>query len=53
MRPSPWRFEIKRRGASRQSPVDCSQRALAIAGIIVDPRSPFDLLMTGQLVNFP
>ena len=47
MRP-PWRFETKRRSASRKRSIDCSQRVLAIGGIFFDPRSTFDLVMPGQ-----
>ena len=47
MRP-PWRFETKRRSASRKRPNDCSRRVLAIGGIFFDPRSTFDLVMAGQ-----
>ena len=48
MRPPPWRFETKRRSASRRRPIDCSRRVLAIGGIFFDPRSTFDLVMAGQ-----
>ena len=47
MRP-PWRFEIKRRSASRKRSIDCSQRVLAIGGIFFYPRSTFDLVMAGH-----
>ena len=48
MRP-PWRFETKRRSASRKKKtIDCSRRVLAIGGIFFDPRSTFDLVMAGQ-----
>ena len=47
MRP-PWRLETKRRSASRKRPMNCSRRVLAIGGIFYDPRSTFDLVMTGQ-----
>ena len=41
----PWRFQTKRRRASRKRPADCSRRALAIVGIIFGPRSIFDPVM--------
>ena len=44
----PWRFQTKRRRASRKRPADCSRRALAIGGIIFGPWSIFDPVMTGQ-----
>ena len=37
----PWRFQTKRRRASRKRPADCSRRALAIGGIIFGPWSIF------------
>ena len=43
-----WRFETKRRSASRKRPIDCSRRVLAVGGIFFDPRSTFDLVMAGQ-----
>ena len=47
MRP-PWRFETKRRSASRKRPIDCSQRVLAIGGIFFYPRSTFDVFFNLQ-----
>ena len=47
MRPN-WRFETKRRSASRKRPIDCSRRVLAIGGIFFEPRSTFDLVIAGQ-----
>ena len=45
----PWRFETKRRSASRKRPIDCSRRVLAIGGIFFFyPRSTFDLVMGGK-----
>ena len=44
----PWRFETKRRSASRKKTIDCSRRVLAIGGTFFDPRSTFDLVMAGQ-----
>ena len=49
--PPTWRFEIKRRSASRKRPIDCSRRVLAIGGIFFDPRSTFDLVGRSK-VNF-
>ena len=48
----PWRFQTKRRRASRKRPADCSRRVLAIGGIIFGPRSIFDPVMAGQRSNF-
>ena len=48
----PWRFQTKRRRASRKRPVDCSRRVLAIGDIIFGPRSIFDPVMAGQRSNF-
>ena len=48
--PPPWRFQTKRRWASRKRPADCS--LLAIGGIIFGPRSIFDPVMAGQRSNF-
>ena len=50
--PPPWRFQTKRRRASRKRPADCSRRVLAIGGIIFGPRSIFDPVMAGQMSNF-
>ena len=50
--PPPWRFQTKRRRASRKRPADCSRRVLAIGGIIFGPRSIFDPVMAGQRSNF-
>ena len=44
----PWRFQTKRRRASRKRPADCARRVLAIGGIIFGPRSIFDPVMAGQ-----
>ena len=52
MRPPPWRFQTKRRRASRKRPADCARRVLAIGGIIFGPRSIFDPVMAGQKSNF-
>ena len=52
VRPPPWRFQTKRRRASRKRPADCSRRVLAIGGIIFGPRSIFDPVMAGQRSNF-
>ena len=49
---TPWRFQTKRRRASRKRPADCSRRVLAIGGIILGPRSIFDPVMAGQMSNF-
>ena len=51
MRP-PWRLRMERRRAKRKRTTDCSQRDLAIGGIIFDPRSTFDLVMAGQRLIF-
>ena len=51
MRP-PWRFQTKRRRASRKRPADCARRVIAIGGIIFGPRSIFDPVMAGQRSNF-
>ena len=48
----PWRFQMKRRRASRKRPADCSRRVLAIGCIIFGPRSIFDPVMAGQRSNF-
>ena len=48
----PWRFQTKRRRASRKRPADCSRRVLAIGGIIFGPGSLFDPVMAGQRSNF-
>ena len=48
----PWRFQTKRRRASRKRPADSSRRVLAIGGIIFGLNSIFDLVMAGQLSNF-
>ena len=48
----PWRFQTKRRRASRKRSADCSRRVLAIGGIIFGPRSIFDSVMVGQRSNF-
>ena len=48
MRPPPWRFETKRRSASRKRPIDWFRRVLAYGGILFYPRSTFDLVMAGQ-----
>ena len=48
----PWRFQTKRRRASRKRPADCSHRVLAIGGIIFGPRSIFDPVMAGQMSFF-
>ena len=48
----PWRFQTKRRRASRKRPADCSRRVLAIGGIIFGTRSIFDPVMAGQRSNF-
>ena len=48
----PWRFQTKRRKASRKRPSDCARRVLAIGGIIFGPRSIFDPVMAGQRSNF-
>ena len=50
--PPPWRFQTKRRRASRKRPADCFRRVLAIGGIIFGPRSIFDPVMAGQRSNF-
>ena len=50
--PPPWRFQTKRRRASRKRPADCARRVLAIGGIIFGPRSIFDPVMAGQRSNF-
>ena len=50
--PPPWRFQTKRRRASRKRPADCSRRVLAIGGTIFGPRSIFDPVMAGQRSNF-
>ena len=52
VRPPLWRFQTKRRRASRKRPEDCSRRVLAIGGIIFGPRSIFDPAMAGQMSNF-
>ena len=52
VRPPPWRFQTKRRRASRKRPTDCSRRVLAIGGNIFGPRSIFDPVMAGQRSNF-
>ena len=48
----PWRFQTKRRRASRKRLADCSRRVLAIGGIIFGPWSIFDPVMAGQRSNF-
>ena len=48
----PWRFQTKRRRASRKRPADCSRGVLAIGGIIFGPRSILDPVMAGQRSNF-
>ena len=48
----PWRFQTKRRRASRKRPADCSPRVFVIGGIIFGPRSIFDLVMIDQRSNF-
>ena len=48
----PWRFQTKRRRASRKRPADCSRRVLAIGCIIFGLRSIFDPVMAGQRSNF-
>ena len=48
----PWRFQTKRRRASRKRPADCPRRVLAIGGIIFGPRSIFDPVMAGRRTNF-
>ena len=50
--PPPWRFQTKRRRASRKRAADCARRVLAIGGIIFGPRSIFDPVMAGQRSNF-
>ena len=42
-----WRFQTKRRRASRKRPADCSRRVLAIGGIMFGPRSIFHPVMAG------
>ena len=49
--PPPWRFQTKRRRASRKRPADCSRRILAIGGFVFGPRSIFDPVMAGQRSN--
>ena len=50
--PPPWRFQTKRRRASRKRPADCARRVLAIGGMIFGPRSILDPVMAGQRSNF-
>ena len=48
----PWRSAHDGRRASQKKPVDASRRDLAIAYIVFNPRSTFDLVKSGQRSNF-
>ena len=48
----PWRSAPDGRRASRKKPIDASRRDLAIAYIVFNPRSTFDLVKSGQRSNF-
>ena len=48
----PWRSAPDGRRASRKRPVDAPRQDLAIAHIVFGPRSIFDLVRSGQRLNF-